>query len=78
MHSKFVEIHPFEDGNGRTGRTLMNWILIKAGYPKLYIPVKKRDKYYEAIDLHNSAKYKEYCEQMFEIMVDQMTIVHKS
>lgn len=72
IHAKFVEIHPFEDGNGRTGRALMNWILIKAGYPKLFVPFKNRQKYYEAIDLHNAGKYKEYCNGMFGIMLDQI------
>jgi len=72
IHAIFVEIHPFEDGNGRTGRVLMNWTLIKAGYPKLFIPVKKKQQYYEAIDLHNDKKYKEYCNKMFEIMLDQI------
>jgi len=72
IHAIFVEIHPFEDGNGRTGRALMNWTLIKAGYPKLFIPVKKKQQYYEAIDLHNDKKYKEYCNKMFEIMLDQI------
>ena len=70
IHAKFVEIHPFEDGNGRTGRALMNWVLMRADYPKLYIPVTKRQKYYEAIDLHNAKKYKEYCNKLFEVMID--------
>ncbi len=74
IHAQFVEIHPFEDGNGRTGRTLMNWILINAKYPKIFIPVKLRSKYYEAIDLHNAKKLKEYCEKMFEIVVDQFRV----
>jgi len=73
IHAVFVEIHPFEDGNGRTGRALMNWVLMKAGYPKLYIPVKKREKYYQAIDFHNEIKYKQYCNLMFEIMFEQMS-----
>lgn len=72
VHAKFVEIHPFEDGNGRTGRALMNWVLMNAGYPKLFIPVKNRKQYYEAIDLHNMKRYKDYCNKMFEIMVDQI------
>ena len=72
VHAKFVEVHPFEDGNGRTGRALMNWIIMKADYPRLFIPFKNRQQYYEAIDLHNEKKYKEYCSKMFEIMLDQL------
>lgn len=74
IHARFVEIHPFEDGNGRTGRALMNWALMSAGYPKLFIPVKNRQQYYEAIDLHNLKKYKEYCTKLFEIMIEQIKI----
>ena len=77
IHAKFVEIHPFEDGNGRTGRALMNWVLMKAGYPKLYIPVSKRQKYYESIDLHNMKKYKKYCNKMFELMIEQINLSTK-
>jgi Fic family protein len=72
FHGEFVRIHPFEDGNGRTGRTLMNWILMKAGYPKLFIPVKQRLKYYAALDCHNEDRLKDYCNYMFEVMVEQM------
>jgi len=74
MHAQFVEIHPFEEGNGRTGRALMNWILMEAGYPKNFVPVKLRQKYYEAIDLHNGKDIKGYCEKMFEIVIDQFKL----
>jgi Fic family protein len=77
IHAKFVEIHPFEDGNGRTGRALLNFVLMRANYPKLYVPVKKREKYYQAIDLHNEKKYKEYCNKMFELMVEQLNLSTK-
>ncbi len=77
IHARFVEIHPFEGGNGRTGRALMNWVLMKEGYPKMFVPVKDRQQYYEAIDMHNAKRYKEYCNKMFGIMIGQINIVHK-
>ncbi len=67
MHARFVEIRPFEDGNGRTGRLLMNWVLMKAGHPGIVIPVKQRENYYQAISLHNEKRYGEYCSRMFEL-----------
>ena len=36
-HFRFVSIHPFRDGNGRTGRRLMNLLLVRAGYPIVII-----------------------------------------
>lgn len=74
IHAQFVEIHPFEDGNGRTGRSLMNWSLMQAGYPKVFVPVKLKQKYYEAIDLHNQKNVKEYCQKMFEVVLEQFKL----
>jgi Fic family protein len=49
FHHEFVAIHPFDDGNGRMGRILMNFILMRAGYPPAVIPIKLRKKYYRAL-----------------------------
>lgn len=50
VHSDFVKIHPFVDGNGRTSRLLMNLELLKAGYPAAVLPVERRFEYYRALD----------------------------
>ncbi|MCP5532285.1 MAG: Fic family protein [Akkermansiaceae bacterium] len=50
VHSDFVKIHPFVDGNGRTSRLLMNLELLKAGFPPVVLPVERRLEYYEALD----------------------------
>lgn len=50
-HLKFVNIHPFEDGNGRTSRLLMNFILHRNGYPMIIINERGRREYYEALNM---------------------------
>lgn len=53
LHLRFVTIHPFEDGNGRTARLLMNFELVKHGYLIINIQPDKqsRDTYMEALRL---------------------------
>ncbi len=50
LHTRFVQIHPFVDGNGRTGRLLLNFELMKAGYPPAVIRKEDRLAYYDALD----------------------------
>lgn len=50
FHGRFEQIHPFEDGNGRVGRFLINIILIKNKYPPLIIRKSQRIAYIKALE----------------------------
>ena len=49
FHGYFEYLHPFRDGNGRTGRLLSNFILLRAGHPLLVIDIKDRAEYIHAL-----------------------------
>lgn len=53
----FERIHPFVDGNGRTGRLLMNMLALQEGYGFISFPAEERDLYFDSLDTGSFAEY---------------------
>jgi Fic family protein len=57
FHHRFVWIHPFSDGNGRTVRLIFNLLLMRHGFPPAIILRNDRKKYYDALNKANLGDY---------------------
>jgi len=75
FHHKFEKIHPFSDGNGRTGRMMVNFILMDKGYPPMIIYKKDRSMYLDALssaDKINITKIDKKYKELVEFMSGEM------
>jgi len=63
-HIAFESLHPFEDGNGRTGRLLINFELVHNNIAPVVIPKDDRIEYFEMLAQKDSVKMSEYLEEL--------------
>ena len=73
-HIDFEQIHPFEDGNGRTGRLLINYELLKNNLPPVVIAKESRVKYFEFLRDNNSTNLAKWLNELSTNEKERMKI----
>ncbi|HUZ51120.1 MAG TPA: Fic family protein [Streptosporangiaceae bacterium] len=72
LHNEFERVHPFIDGNGRTGRLVLNLILVRLGYPPVVIFKRQRDAYLTAMQRADRCDYGALGELIARAMYDNL------
>ena len=73
FHGMFEKIHPFEDGNGRVGRLLVNLMLLKKGYPPLIIRKSQRIAYFHSLEAFDNG----YEDRLLRFMIDKYKATYR-
>lgn len=72
LHQGFEQVHPFIDGTGRTGRLLLNLILVRLGYPPVIILKRERPRYLNALQRADTGDYGPLGELLARAMYDNL------
>ncbi len=77
FHYRFIRIHPFDDGNGRTARILMNFILMQSGYPPVIIKTEDKENYYAVLRLADADQIEPFISYIAQNLIRSLTIMIK-
>lgn len=75
FHYRFIRIHPFDDGNGRTARILMNFILMQNGFPPVIIKTEDKENYYGVLRLADVGELEPFIEYIGENLTRSLEIM---
>ncbi len=78
IHYKFVRIHPFDDGNGRISRLLMNYILLKNGLPPIIIKSEDKKNYLNALNQADTGNLQAFVNYIAKQLVWSLELVLKA
>jgi Fic family protein len=78
VHHKLVHIHPFNDGNGRTARLVMNVLLMRVGYPLAVILKNDRKKYYDTLEQADKGNNKPFVVFVAQAVERSLTLYLKA
>jgi Fic family protein len=72
FHIRYERIHPFGDGNGRTGRALLNKLSLENGYVPFVIPKEQRDTYMNLLADCDIERMREFIDRLMQIEAERM------
>ena len=75
FHYRFIRIHPFNDGNGRVARILMNFILMQFGYPPSIIRTEEKNDYFRVLRLADADQIDPFIEYISKNLISSLEVM---
>ncbi|MBN2519085.1 MAG: Fic family protein [Bacteroidales bacterium] len=77
FHYRFIRIHPFDDGNGRIARLLMNFILMQKGHPPAIIKTEDKENYFNALEQADAGQIEYFFNYICEQVISSLELMIK-
>lgn len=78
LHYRFVRIHPFDDGNGRLSRLLMNYVLLRHSFPPVVIKTEDKKNYLFALNQADAGNLQAFTEYIFHAIIWSLSVLLKA
>ncbi len=75
FHYRFIRIHPFDDGNGRTARILMNFILMRFGFPPAVVKTEDKESYFSVLRQADAGNIEPFIDYIAKNIVRSLEIM---